>query len=67
MRGGRPQVRKSVFMAALVGARVAGPLKTFYQRLIENGKKPIVAISALMRKIVVILNARMRDEIAAVS
>ena len=67
MRGGRPQVRRNLFMAALVGARVQGPLQTFYQRLIVNGKKPIVAISALMRKIVVILNARTRDQIATVS
>ncbi|MBO9423074.1 IS110 family transposase, partial [Labrenzia sp. R4_2] len=33
MRGGRPQVRTNLFMAALVGARVPGPLHTFYQRL----------------------------------
>ena len=67
MRGGRPEVRKSVFMAALAGSRAKGPLRAFYQRLIENGKKPIVAISALMRKIIVILNAKIRDEMCAMS
>lgn len=67
MRGGRPEVRKSVFMAALVGARANGPLRAFYQRLIDNGKKPIVALSALMRKIIVILNAKIRDEIIPMS
>ncbi len=67
MRGGRPQVRQNLFMAALVGARVEGPLRTFYQRLIKNGKKPIVAVAAIMRKIIVILNARARDEITTVS
>lgn len=64
MHGGRPEVRKSLFMAALAASRTQGRLKTFYQRLIENGKKAIVAISALMRKIIVILNARIRDEFA---
>lgn len=67
MRGGRPEVRKNVFMAALAGSRAKGPLSAFYQRLIENGKKPIVALSALMRKIIVILNAKIRDEINAMS
>ena len=61
MRGGRPQVRAVLFMAALAAARAKGPLKAFYNRLIQNGKKPIVAIAALMRKIIVILNARQRD------
>tara|TARA_B100000378_G_scaffold274731_1_gene269634 strand:+ start:130 stop:1077 length:948 start_codon:yes stop_codon:yes gene_type:complete len=62
MHGGRPQVRTALFMAALAASRTKGPLKAFYQRLIENGKKPIVAISAIMRKIIVILNARIRDQ-----
>jgi len=67
MRGGRPEVRSSVFMAALAAARAKGPLRAFYQRLIENGKKPIVALSALMRKIIIILNAKIRDEMHAMS
>ena len=61
MRGGRPEVRRHLFMAALAASRAKGPLHETYQRLIKNGKKPIVAIGALMRKIVVILNARLRD------
>lgn len=61
MRGGRPNVRASLFMAALAASRADGPLHIFYKRLIDNGKKPIVAISALMRKIIVILNAKLRD------
>ncbi len=47
MRGGRPEVRKNLFMAALCASRLEGPLRLFYQRLIANGKKPIVAISAI--------------------
>lgn len=65
MRGGRPNVRASLFMAALAASRADGPLRAFYKRLIENGKKPIVAIAAIMRKIIVILNARIRDDIKA--
>ena len=64
MRGGRSTIRPILFMAAMAARRANGPLKATYQRLIENGKKPILAIAALMRKIVVILNARIRDEIA---
>ncbi|MGN6820805.1 MAG: IS110 family transposase, partial [Sphingomonas sp.] len=36
-------------------------LRDFYQRLKSNGKKPIVALIAVMRKIIVIANARIRD------
>lgn len=62
MRGGRSHVRPVLFMAALAASRANGPLRQTYQRLVANGKKPIVAIAALMRKIIVILNARLRDE-----
>lgn len=61
MRGGRPEVRTALFMAAMAASRAKGPLRKFYQGLIEKGKKPIVAIAAIMRKIIVILNARIRD------
>ncbi len=36
-------------------------LKSFYNRLVETGKKKIVALTALMRTIIVIANARVRD------
>ncbi len=61
MRGGRPEVRESLFMAS----RFKGLFRDFYQCLIAKGKKLIVAIWALMRKIIV--NARMRDKSAAMS
>lgn len=63
MRGGRSTIRPILFMAALAARRANGTLRDFYQRLIENGKKPIVAIAALMRKIVVIINAKIRDQL----
>ena len=61
VRGGRPQVRRLLFMAALTAARHDPSLRIFYQRLIANGKKRIVAITAVMRKIVIIANARLRE------
>jgi transposase len=62
LRGGRPHVRTILFMAALAASRAKGHLSAFFQRLVDNGKKPIVAIAALMRKIIVTLNARLRDD-----
>lgn len=61
MRGGRSEVRRLLFLAALAASRAKGPLREAYQRLVQNGKKPIVAVGAIMRKIIVILNARLRD------
>ncbi|GLS41820.1 hypothetical protein GCM10010869_74170 [Mesorhizobium tianshanense] len=61
IRGGRPKVRSTLYMPALRAAAGKGEFAAFYKRLIANGKKPMVAIAAVMRKIVVILNARLRD------
>lgn len=60
-RGGRPEIKQALFMAALAAARHNPTLRDFYQRLKRNGKKPIVALIAVMRKIIVIANARIRD------
>lgn len=61
-RGGRPAIRQILFMAALAASRAKGPLKDFYNRLVSQGKKKIVALGALSRKIIIILNARLRDD-----
>lgn len=61
MRGGRAHLRKALFLPALAAAKNPGPLRDFHRRLVARGKKPIVAIGALMRKIVVIANAKLRD------
>ena len=60
-RGGRPAAKRALFMAALVAARHNPQIKTFFDRLVQNGKKPIVAITAVMRKLIVIANAKIRD------
>lgn len=61
VRGGRPEVRRFLFMAALSASRHHPELKAFYERLVARGKKKIVAITALMRKLITIINARIRD------
>ena len=48
-------------MPALSAIRCDARVRETYKRLIGNGKKPLVAIVAIMRKIVVIANARIRD------
>jgi transposase len=63
-RGGRPDVKQTLFMAALAAARHNPTLRAFYMRLRNNGKKPIVAITAVMRKLIVIANAKVRDTLA---
>lgn len=62
MRGGRTGVRAILFMPAMQAAQGRGEFATFYKRLIAAGKKPILALAAVMRKIVITLNARIRDD-----
>ena len=57
-RGGRPELKQALFMPAITAARHDPAMKRTYQRLIANGKKPIVAITAIMRRIIVVANAR---------
>lgn len=58
--GGRVAVRCPLYMAALTASR-CGAFKPFYDRLIAAGKPPKVALVALMRKLVVVANALLRD------
>lgn len=59
--GGRGNVRNALYMSALTAMRFEPQLRDFYQRLRARGKAAKVAIVAVMRKMLVILNARMRD------
>jgi len=61
VRGGRPEVKRSLFMAALVASRHNPHLRAFHQRLMEQGKKPLVALVAVMRKLIIMANAVLRD------
>jgi len=59
--GGRRQIRAVLYMASLTAIRYEPRLRDFYQALRARGKAAKVAIVATMRKLLVILNARMRD------
>jgi len=63
-RGGRPEVRRVLFMAALSATRFNPVIAQFYKRLRDNGKKPIVALTAAMRKLITIANAKIRDQLS---
>jgi len=60
--GGRAELRCTLYMAAVVAMRWEPVIKTFYERLRNVGKPAKVALVACMRKLLTILNARMRDE-----
>ena len=60
--GGRPQVRKVLFMAALVASRHNPAIKAFYARLLAAGKPKKLAITACARKLLTILNAMARTQ-----
>ena len=59
--GGRAQVRHSLYMAAVSALRYNPTIKSFYDRLIDAGKPPKLALTACMRKILVTLNAMMKN------
>jgi transposase len=59
--GGRPDVRRILYMATLAATRFNPVIKVFYQRLLKAGKLKKVAIVACMRKLLTILNAILRD------
>jgi len=61
IKGGRASLRANLYMAALVGIRRNPVLKEFYQRLKAQGKKSKVALTACMRKLLVILNAMVKN------
>jgi len=61
IRGGRVKVRRVLYMAAVVAARYNTVLKAFYSRLVAAGKPKKVALTAVMRKLVVLLNHLLKN------
>lgn len=57
---GRSGIKPILFMAAMAARNSNSHLKIFYEKLINNGKKKMVALTALMRKIIVIANAKIQ-------
>jgi len=60
--GGRGDLRRAIYMPALSAARFNPDLKTVYDRLRAKGKPAKVALVAVMRKLVILANALVRDD-----
>ncbi|RRK01408.1 IS110 family transposase [Opitutaceae bacterium TAV4] len=58
--GGRPRARRVLYMAAVSAAQHNPILKPFYQRLRSKGKSPKVALVAVMRKLVELINLTLK-------
>lgn len=63
IRGGRAQVRRALYMAALTATRCNPVLRPFYLQLRARGKGHRVAITAVMRKLLIHLNHLMRQQL----
>lgn len=59
--GGRSHIRKLLYMSALVAIRFNDRMKKFYERLKAKGKHSKVAIVAVMRKILIVLNSMIKN------
>ena len=62
IQGGRSAVRAVLYMAALTATRFNPVIKAFYERLLAAGKLKKVALTACMRKLLVILNAMIKHD-----
>ena len=61
IKGGRAHVRRALYMAALSAARFNPALRAFHDRLIKKGKLAKVALTAVMRKLLVLANTLVRE------
>jgi len=61
--GGRRPVRHGIYMAALVATRHNPILRSFYQRLRLAGKPPKLALTAVMRKLLIVLNSSLKSDL----
>jgi transposase len=60
--GGRAKIRTALYMSTLAATRCNPVIRNFYQRLLHAGKAKKTAITACMRKLLIILNAIVRDK-----
>lgn len=63
IHGGRRPVRHGLYMSALVAARYNPILRAFYLRLRAAGKPAKVALTATMRKLLIVLNSALKPEL----
>jgi transposase len=61
IRGGRSYLRRMLYMAAVVASRYNPVIRAFYQRLVAAGKPKKLALTACMRKLVLIMNAMAKN------
>lgn len=59
--GGRKHIRAILYMCALAAIRKSPTLKPYFLRLVKRGKPKMCALVACMRRLLLILNAKMRD------
>src|SRR6202020_2025669 len=59
--GGRASIRRALYMATLVAMRFNAQIKFFYERLCKAGKPKKVAMVACMRKLLIIMNAMIKN------
>lgn len=58
---GRSGIKPVLFIAAMAARNSNSSFKNFYEKLIEKGKEKMVALTALMRKIIIVANARLKE------
>ncbi len=58
---GRNSIKPALFIAAMAARNSHSKFKVFYEKMISKGKKKMVALTAIMRKIITIANAKLRD------
>lgn len=61
VRGGRSNVRNALYMATLVATRYNPRIRVYYQHLLGKGKKKLVALTACMHKLLIILNTMLKN------
>jgi len=61
-RGGRPHIRKALYMCAVSGINRRGAYGVMYKKLIQKGKPPKVALTAIMRKLVILANTLISEK-----
>lgn len=62
IQGGRASVRRAIYLPAVVATRFNPDMKAKYEQLISSGKCKKLAITAIMRKLIVTANALLRDQ-----
>ncbi len=62
VRGGRANLRKALYLPAVAACRYSPDLKALYRRLVKAGKPKKLAITAVMRKLLILANALIRED-----